>query len=158
VEVLPVAASDAELLEAAVNLLEERFAFQRHHVAAAIRGGSGAIYTGLHIGSRRVNVCAEAVAASTALAAGETELTAGIAVIKMEAGDTPRITSPCGICRELLFYYNPQMTVVVDHDGHALKTVISELLPAPWLLPAESAGIPTLELLDQQPQATRPPR
>lgn len=148
-QVLPISEADTELFDAAAALLEERFAFQRHHVAAAIRGGSGAIYTGLHIGSRRINVCAEAVAASTAIAAGETDLVAGLAVIKMEAGDAPRITSPCGVCRELLVYYNPSMAVIVDHDGRAVKTVISDLLPAPWLLPAESVGVPTLEFLDE---------
>jgi cytidine deaminase len=149
-QVLPLAQTDTELFDAAAMLIEERFAFQRHHVAAAIRGGSGTIYTGLHMGSRRVNVCAEAVAASTAIAAGETELVAGLAVIKMEAGDVPRITSPCGVCRELLIYYNPSMTVVVDHDGQAVKTIVSDLLPAPWLLPAETVGVPRLEFLEQQ--------
>jgi cytidine deaminase len=140
VEELPLTLADRELFVAASRLIDERFALLRHHVAAAVRGASGAIYTGLHVGSRRVNICAEPVAISAAIAAGEETIVAGLAVIKMESEDVPCLTSPCGVCRELLTFYNPEMTVVVDAGGQAMKTRAADLLPAPWLLPAEGSG------------------
>jgi len=141
---LAVADSDIELLEAATALLTARFRSGRHHVAAALRAASGEIFTGVHVGSRRINVCAEQVALGAALTAGHTTFTAGIAVIMINAEDVPRITSPCGVCREVLSFYAPGMTVIVDAAGEALKTYIRDLLPAPWLLPNESEGVPRL--------------
>jgi cytidine deaminase len=141
---LEIDQGDVELLKAASALLKACYSFGRHHVAAALRTGSGEIVTGIHIGSRRINICAEQIALGTALATGHTTFSAGIAVIMMTDDDVPRITSPCGVCREVLFSYAPDMTVIVDADGQALKTYMRDLLPAPWLLPAESSGIPDL--------------
>jgi cytidine deaminase len=141
---LEIDQGDVELLNAASELLKARYSFGRHHVAAALRTGTGEIVTGIHVGSRRINICAEQIALGAALAAGYTTFTAGIAVIMMTGDDAPRITSPCGVCREVLSAYAPDMTVIVDADGRALKTVMRDLLPAPWLLPAESSGFPDL--------------
>jgi cytidine deaminase len=141
---LPIDLGDVELMEAATALLTARYHSGRHHVAAALRTGSGEIVTGLHVGSRRINICAEQIALGAALASGHTTFSAGIAVIMMDAGDLPRITSPCGVCREVLSFYAPDMSVIVDAGGEALKTYISDLLPAPWLLPSESNAIPRL--------------
>ncbi len=143
---LVVDQGDVELLESATALLHARFRPGRHHVAAALRTGSGEIVTGVHVGSRRINICAEQIALGAALGAGHTTFTAGIAVIMINADDVPRITSPCGVCREVLSFYAPDMTVIVDAAGEALKTYISDLLPAPWLLPEESKIVPQLTI------------
>lgn len=141
---LPLDRGDLELIDVARDLLRDRFAMGRHHVAAALRTSDGAIVTGLHIGSRRIQVCAEQIALGAALTAGHGEIVAGVAVIAMEEGDDPVVTSPCGVCREVLAYYAPEMTVLVDEAGTVIKTLAADLLPAPWLLPAEGSGPPRL--------------
>jgi cytidine deaminase len=140
---LPIEPGDLELVEVASALLRERMSPLRHHVAAAIRTSSGEIVTGLHVGSRRVNVCAEQVALGAALAAGHSRFVACAAVIAMAEGDEPVVTSPCGVCREVLGFYEPDMTVLVDDGGEVVKTYVADLLPAPWLLPGEGTHPPT---------------
>lgn len=141
---LPLDQGDLELIEVARDLLLDRFALGRHQVAAALRVADGTIVTGLHVGSRRINLCAEQIALGTALTRGHGDIVAGVAVIAMEEGDDPVVTSPCGVCREVLAYYAPEMTVLVDDAGTVVKTFAADLLPAPWLLPTEGSGPPLL--------------
>jgi cytidine deaminase len=147
---LAIESADLELVRVASELLLERFAVLRHHVAAALRTESGEIVTGLHVGSRRINVCAEQIALGTALAAGHTGFVACASVIAVEPGDEPVVTSPCGVCREVLSFYAPQMTVLVDDAGTVAKTYVADLLPAPWLFPAEGAGPPRISELSEE--------
>lgn len=134
---LVIDGGDEELVAIASVLLIERFAPGRHHVAAAVRTDRGAIVTGLHVGSRRVNVCAEQIALGSALAAGQGVPVACASVIMMTAADEPAVTSPCGVCREVLTYYNPDMTALIVERGAVRKATVGDLLPAPWLLPHE---------------------
>ena len=66
-----VSAADGELIGAAVDLIKTRYLENRHHIAAAVRGKSGKIYTGLHLDTYvgRASVCAEAVAVNSPNAA-----------------------------------------------------------------------------------------
>jgi cytidine deaminase len=128
---------DTELVTIASELLLARFHRGRHHVAAALRVSSGATITGLHIGSRRVNVCAEQIALGTALSQGAGMPVACASVIMMTDADHPAVTSPCGVCRELLNFYNPDMTTLIALPDGPAKTWMSQLLPAPWVLPHE---------------------
>ena len=130
---------DEELVARASDLLRSRFAPGRHHVAAALLTDSGVTVTGLHVGSRRINVCAEQIALGTALTNGLGTPVACASVIMMTPAEDPSVTSPCGVCREVLSYYNRDMATLILEDGQTRKTWISELLPAPWLLPDELA-------------------
>ncbi len=134
---LPLDRSDSELVEAAIAVLRANFEVGRHHVGAALRTANGKLYTGVHVGSRRINVCAEEIVLGTALSAGERELTAIASVIMMRAEDEPEVVSPCGVCREVLGYYAPDMTVLVLEDGEVRKTIVSDLLPGPYRNPGE---------------------
>jgi len=132
---------DEELITAARDVLLRNFAFGRHHVGAALRGASGRIYTGIHVGSRRINVCAEEVALGHALAEGEREFEAIVALIMMGSDDEPELVSPCGVCREVVGFYAPDISVIcLGEDGAARKYRAADLLPAPFLLPAEAAA------------------
>ncbi|MET1028205.1 MAG: cytidine deaminase [Dongiaceae bacterium] len=98
---------DHDLVEAARRLITERYTENRHHIAAAVRGGSGRIYTGLHLDTYvgRASVCAEAVALGHALTAGETSIDAIVSVRHPRPREQHRdckVVSPCGICREML--------------------------------------------------------
>ena len=124
-----------KLVTVASELLRERGDPNRHRVACAIEGGSGRIYRGLHVFSRRLSVCAEMVALGQALAEGETEIRASVAVMKSESRNEIVPVSPCGLCRELLSYYSEACRVLVP-DGDATKEVtMDELLPMPWRFP-----------------------
>jgi cytidine deaminase len=133
----PVDDSDRELVQAASAALLHRFEPGRHHVAAALRLDDGSITTGLHLGSRRVNLCAEQIALGTVLSQGLGSPVACASVIRMTEADDPEPTSPCGVCREVLGFFAPAMTVVLPHGGTLVRARFGDLLPAPWLLPGE---------------------
>ena len=134
---LPLDAEDHELVAAAADVLRRNFEVGKHHVGAAIRTRDGRVYTGVHVGSRRINICAEEVAIGTALSAGERDFVAVASVIMMLPEDEPAVTSPCGVCREVLSFYGPDMHVVYLDHGVVRKTRMADLLPGQWLLPGE---------------------
>ena len=96
----------------------------------------GRVFTGANVenASYGLTICAERVAASSAVAAGEQRIEA-IAVV----GSADRPTSPCGACRQFLSEFGPNMAVVVAApDGTVTRWSLSELLPhsfGPDLLP-----------------------
>ena len=132
-----LSAPDVELYETARRLLLTAHHSENHRVAAAMRGGSGAIYLGLHIGSKRVNVCAESSALANARMAQEASIHSVVAV-SMDGQGEPQVTNPCGLCRELLRSYGAETSVLVDAEGEVGKVSIKELLPFPWMRAAET--------------------
>ena len=118
-------------------MLRRNFAVGRHHVGAAIRTAAGRIYTGVHVGSRRIDICAEEITLGTALSAGERRFAAVASVIMMTAQDEPTVVSPCGVCREVLAFYEPGMTVVYLDRGELRKTHVHELLPGAYINPGD---------------------
>ncbi|AXJ10281.1 hypothetical protein [Arthrobacter sp. PM3] len=129
--------ADVELYEAARRMLLTAHHSENHRVAAAMRGASGAIYLGLHIGSKRLNVCAESSALANARMAQEASIRSVVAV-SMDGHTEPQVTNPCGLCRELLRAYGAGITVLVDAAGEVGKVGLAELLPFPWLRAAET--------------------
>ncbi|MET4590795.1 hypothetical protein [Arthrobacter sp. 754] len=129
--------SDMELYEAARQLLLTAHHTDNHRVAAAMRGESGAVYLGLHIGSKRINVCAESSALANARMAQEPAIQSMVAVSMDESGQ-PQVTNPCGVCRELLRAYGAGSTVLVDAAGTVGRVGIEDLLPYPWMRATET--------------------
>jgi len=124
---------DRELVAAASEAIRSNYVEGRHHVGAAVRARSGKIYAGVHMESPGLDVCAEWVALGMAVSAGEREFDCCVAV------NRTGVMSPCGVCRELLHSYGPQMDVIV-RDGEKLgKVAVTELLPLPYA----KAGPPT---------------
>ncbi|WP_284754273.1 hypothetical protein [Arthrobacter sp. efr-133-R2A-120] len=140
--------SDVELYTAARELLLTAHHTENHRVAAAMRGASGAIYLGLHIGSKRINVCAESSALANARIAQEASIESSVAVSMDEHGE-PQVTNPCGVCRELLRNYGAEATVLVDAGGEVGTVNLGELLPYPWLRATET------EWTTQPPEAMK---
>ena len=97
----------------------------RHTVGAAVRCGSGAVYTGVNVYSIH-GACAEQVALGAALTAGEREFTDIVAVRGPEGGE---ILPPCGNCRQLLSDYAPNCRVIVPTPAGPRKVSAKELLP-----------------------------
>jgi len=130
----PLSDSEHALIQAATDLINARYVENRHHIAAAVRGKSGKIYSGLHLDTYvgRASVCAEAVAVGQAMAAGEKGIEAIVSVRHprpREQHREPQLVSPCGICRELLNDFAPgAMVLLAGHHGTERRPVES-LLP-----------------------------
>ena len=85
-----------------------RAPYSRFRVGAAVLGGSGAAFPGCNVESASygATICAERSAVVGAVAAGETAIRACVVV-------TPTVdpSSPCGICRQLLAEFGPDVLV-----------------------------------------------
>ena len=130
-------AADLALFAAARELLLRSHHQERHQVAAALRSTSGSTHLGLHIGSRRVNVCAESSAIANSRMAGDEGIATIVAVCKDDDGRVV-VTNPCGVCRELMGTYGPAAQVLVDLGGSVRKVRSADLLPSPWQFPREN--------------------
>ncbi len=127
-------AEDRALVDVARALIRERYAENRHHIAAALRTRSGRIHTGLHLDTYvgRASVCAEAVAVGTAMALGDRDIAAIVSVRHprpRDANQAIQVVSPCGICREMLTDFAPDCRVIVPRDGGLVAVAPRELLP-----------------------------
>ncbi|ABL83688.1 MULTISPECIES: cytidine deaminase [unclassified Nocardioides] len=129
---------EVELFHRAREVLEGSFHPEIHQVAAAARTGDGQVFVGLHIGSRRINVCAESSAFANVEIANAGPVLSMVAVCKDEAGRVV-VTNPCGVCRELMQQYAPDAQVIVDHGGEVRSVPSASLIPTPWRFPHETA-------------------
>ena len=124
---------DRELIRAAFEVLSRCYRDGYHHVASAVRAVSGEVFAGVHLESPGVDVCAEWVALGMAASAGRRELECIVAVRRAgPGGSQPGVMSPCGVCRELLYYHAPELDVIVPTPDGPRKVGICELLPLPY--------------------------
>ncbi|HRE83765.1 MAG TPA: cytidine deaminase [Opitutaceae bacterium] len=101
--------------------------YSRFRVGAAVRAGSGKVYSGCNVENASYGLCncAERTAIFTALAAGETEIT-HVAVYT----PTPTATTPCGACRQVINEFGPYASVICVCDGsERIETTLDALLP-----------------------------
>jgi cytidine deaminase len=105
-----------------------RATYSNFHVGAAVLGGSGAAYPGCNVESASygATICAERGAIAGAVAAGETTIRACVVV-------TPTLdpSSPCGICRQLMAEFGPQVLVFMASSlGDSVYVArLGDLLP-----------------------------
>jgi cytidine deaminase len=132
-----LSASDVALFDAARDVLRRAHHPELHQVAAALRADDGSVHVGIHIGSRRVNVCAESSAIANATLARSGSIETIVATCMDEDGRII-VTNPCGLCRELLGTYGADAMVIVDLEGSVRKVRARDLMPNPWLFPHES--------------------
>jgi cytidine deaminase len=121
---------DAELIEAATAAIVRTYRPGLHFVGAAVRTAGGAIHVGVNLQAyvTRISICAEPIAVGQAVLAGEPEIARAVAVFHPGDG-TPVVCSPCGMCRELLGDYGPNVEVIVPGPDGPTTTGIAELLP-----------------------------
>lgn len=96
-------------------------------VGAAIRTREGKIYQGCNVEMflPSLTVCAERVALCNAICSGARDFEA-IAVI----GDSEGPCTPCGLCRQALIDFNPEMRVIMTNlAGDVLIRTAKALLP-----------------------------
>lgn len=104
--------------------------FSKFHVGAALLTADGKIFTGCNIEnfSLSLSICAERVALFKALSEGERDFIK-IAVVSDDSNHCP----PCGTCRQVLFEFAPQISVVMINKDNIIKEIsIKELLPYPF--------------------------
>lgn len=123
----PLANADYVLVQAAEQIIRNRYAAGRHHVGAALRSGSGRIFYGLHLDSAGIDICAEAIALGTATSEGVTDIELVVAVLSN--GTECAVVPPCGTCRELFQTFAPDARAIISINGDLFKVAFRDLLP-----------------------------
>lgn len=117
-----------EVIEAALAARERAVApFSNFRVGAAVETDDGRIFTGCNIESASygLTVCAERVAVWKAVSEGARCF--GLIVI---AVDTETLTPPCGTCRQIIWEFCRDTTILlVNLQGMSEELHIKDLLP-----------------------------
>lgn len=117
-----------KLFQAARDAREKSLAiYSGFRVGAALETADGKIYQGCNIesSSYSLTICAERVALFKALSDGEREFTRLVLT-----ADSPQLCPPCGACRQVLWDYAPNLTIIMINNNDETKTVpLAELLP-----------------------------
>ncbi|MDQ3537435.1 MAG: cytidine deaminase [Actinomycetota bacterium] len=121
---------EAALLEAARSAQRQAYApYSKFRVGAALLVADGRVFAGANVENAAypATICAERVALPAAIVAGARAFTA-IAVV----GDGDGPCTPCGMCRQVLFEFAPDLVVVAaGSDGSVTRFVLGpDLLPA----------------------------
>lgn len=123
------------LLDAARRAREHAYVpYSGFKVGAALLTDGGRIVTGCNFenASFGATICAERAAVAAAVAEGEREF---IALAVVADGDEP--VTPCGICRQVLAEFAPDMPVIMANVAGRRRTMtVRELLPGMFQLPA----------------------
>jgi len=123
------------LIERTKQFLKNHYKQDRHHVACALVT-AGNTYFSLHLDTSGYDICAEPIAISNALAAGETNFET-ITAVYWDGNEShePIIISPCGDCRQMLIEYAPNLKVIVEGQEGPETISIEELLPHSYVNP-----------------------
>lgn len=117
-----------ELCRAAWAMLDRAYAPYSHfRVGAALECRDGTVFTGCNIENAAYSpsICAERVAVSKAVSEGHRDFLR-IAI----AADTDRFTSPCGVCRQVLWEFAPDLEVLLyNRRGEIQELTLRQLLP-----------------------------
>lgn len=105
------------LIQMAIQAMDHAYTPYSHFkVGAALLTKSGKVYTGCNIENAAFTptICAERTAVFKAVSDGETEFEA-IAVVggpNGELKETGDFTGPCGVCRQVLMEFSPEITII----------------------------------------------
>lgn len=102
--------------------------YSNFKVGAAILS-DGKIFTGCNVenASYPVGLCAERAALAAAVAAGCPNIDALVIT-----ADKP--IPPCGMCRQALAEFNPQLPIIMLSDQMEAEASLSQLFPDPFVL------------------------
>jgi cytidine deaminase len=116
------------LRERATTAMERAYApYSNFRVGAALLAADGTVVEGCNVenASYPAGLCAERVAVGAAVASGIRQFDA-IAIVTEAEVPTP----PCGICRQVLMEFAPDLPVLsVTRGGAEARWTMSELLP-----------------------------
>ncbi len=116
------------LRERAAAAMERAYApYSGFRVGAALLGSDGSVFDGCNVENAAypAGICAERSAVAAAVARGVRDFTA---IVICTESETP--TPPCGMCRQVLVEFAPQLAVVsVTRGGAEAQWSMSDLLP-----------------------------
>ena len=126
---MTTAFDEAALLEAARAAKDRAYApYSNFHVGCALLTGDGRVYEGANVENAAYSptICAERVALPAAVVDGVREF---VALAVVCDGQSP--CTPCGVCRQVLFEFAPELVVVAaGSDGSVARYVLGrDLLP-----------------------------
>lgn len=117
-----------ELKAAAIAMMERSYAPYSHFpVGAALECSDGSVFTGCNIENAAYSpgICAERCAVAKAVSEGHRDFVR-IAV----AGRSKEPCVPCGVCRQVLREFAPDLEVIcINGAGEELTMTLSDLLP-----------------------------
>lgn len=120
--------TDRELVGISKTAQQYAYApYSEFKVGAALLCRDGSVYTGCNIENATYGAtnCAERTAVFKAVSEGKHEFTA-IAITSSGKG----LTFPCGICRQVLAEFSPEIKIILEDENGELHTfMLSELLP-----------------------------
>ena len=104
--------------------------FSNFCVGAALLTTDGEIYTGVNIenSSYGATICAERTAFVKAISEGKRQFSK----IAISAGDVESV--PCGICRQFMYEFSPEIEVITKADGVLRVRPLTQLLPEGFVL------------------------
>ncbi|NWG18424.1 MAG: cytidine deaminase [Chloroflexi bacterium] len=116
-----------ELIRLAIAASEKAYVPYSHYpVGAALLAANGTIYTGCNVENAAypATICAERTALVKAVSEGQCHFEA-LAVVTRSGG------SPCGVCRQMLYEFAPNLQVIIaDLEGNIHTTCsLADLLP-----------------------------
>ena len=121
--------TDQALVDLAFAMLEHAYVPYSHFpVGAALLCADGAVFTGCNVENAAYGscICAERTALVKAVSEGRRDGFVKLAVV----GRGEDYCWPCGACRQMLYEFAPELTVLVARgDGDFVWTSLSELLP-----------------------------
>ena len=121
--------TDQELVKRAFEMHRFSYVPYSHFpVGAALLAGDGRVFTGCNVENAAYGstVCAERTALLKAVSEGCREGWTAIAI----AGQGADFCWPCGACRQMLYEFAPDLTVLVARGDHQFVTLpLKELLP-----------------------------
>jgi len=116
------------LIVTATAAREKAFApYSNFLVGAALEADDGSVISGCNVESASygLTICAERVALVKAVSEGYTRFHTIVVV-----ADTAELTPPCGACRQLLWEFAPDVTVILANlTGDTKEFTMRELLP-----------------------------
>lgn len=118
------------LVQAAREAVHRAYApYSRLRVGAAVLTSRGGIYRGVNVenASYGLTLCAERAAICAAVTQeGPEMLLKALAVVSSQPGPCP----PCGACRQVIFEFGPDATVIFQGPDGLEEAPVSQLLPA----------------------------
>lgn len=120
-----------KLIEIAKEASEKAYSpYSNYKVGASLLTKSGKIYTGCNIenASFGATICAERVAIFKAISEGEKDFE----MIAIYINDEKHIPSPCGICRQVMMEFAPNLKLILSNGYDYEIYKLEELLPYPF--------------------------
>ena len=121
-------AAELSLVEAVKDALRRRRRPEKNTVCAGVVTSDGQTYLGLDLVSRKTSICAEPAAISSAHFNGSYDIVSIVAVCHTPDLTDIVVISPCGACRELIWYHAPDTRVVLP-DTHVVLPDTRVVLP-----------------------------